>query len=746
MSDQREQSLTFNFHGGTGGGGGSGHRGGYGGDGGPGHGPTLHLKVEAGTVRVVINHSDRKEEKDIPRQDFLNWLSPINFFLRQADILQVRQEGTGEWLLADPRFRAWKTASRRTLWCHGIPGAGKTVLASIVVDHLTTQSKDKNIGVACLYLNHKEANDQTPSKLLAAIWRQLVYGRDVGSIAKNLYPEHQEKGTALPLKEVLKVLRSSLEEFSQVFLVVDAIDEYPDDQRCILLKHLVKLMGPKVNLMLTSRPHIPADPALPNVETLEIRAMPEDIQKYIDVQIDLSPRLPKHMQKKPQLRENIHKKIIDTVDGMFLLAKLHIESLRTKNSIGAVQEALEELPKSLHDTYDIAMQRIEAQNEDDRRTARSTLIWVANAKRPLEVPEITAALAIKLGSQRLNEDDLIDIETILSVCAGLVVVDQHRKVVRLVHYTTQEYLDSIQAQKFPDAQQEITRTLLTFLTFDGYPDLFWTNYWAKSAHLPPLVEYSQYCLAHAAGQHEGQLTEMIAKFLGQAFQWRGMLVLMRMWDSPPWNYSHWPSQPSALWIAAAANLMETAKFLLEPPLLQHSENPEIIVASDYGHLQMVKLLIESGADVTATGGSHGSTLQAAAARGQAEMVNYLLGKKPGQEYLNHKGGNYGTALCAACANGNVEVVSALLQAGAKWNVNGKKFGTPLHVAVLMDNREMVNLLIGDNPIDANCTWKDVGTAADVAGYIQSRPLFDLLIQKGLKSKVSATESLPHAEH
>jgi hypothetical protein len=65
----------------------------------------------------VIN----REKKDlISRLDFLNWLSPINFFLRQADILRVRQEGTGEWLLADPRFQAWKTGSRRTLWCHGI--------------------------------------------------------------------------------------------------------------------------------------------------------------------------------------------------------------------------------------------------------------------------------------------------------------------------------------------------------------------------------------------------------------------------------------------------------------------------------------------------------------------------------------------------------------------------------------------------------------------------------------------------
>jgi hypothetical protein len=84
----------------------------------------------------------------------------------------------------------------------------------------------------------------------------------------------------------------------------------------------------------------------------------------------------------------------------------------------------------------------------------------------------------------------LDIETILSVCSGLVNVYDESSVVRLVHYTTQEYLDSIQAQKFPDTQTRITHTLLTFLAFDRYPDSS-----RESGNLPPLVEYSQYCLA-----------------------------------------------------------------------------------------------------------------------------------------------------------------------------------------------------------------------------------------------------------
>jgi hypothetical protein len=68
----------------------------------------------------VINDSDKNEEEVIPRKNFLNWLSPINFFPRQAEILQMRQEGTGEWLLADPKFQEWKIGSKKSLWCSGI--------------------------------------------------------------------------------------------------------------------------------------------------------------------------------------------------------------------------------------------------------------------------------------------------------------------------------------------------------------------------------------------------------------------------------------------------------------------------------------------------------------------------------------------------------------------------------------------------------------------------------------------------
>ncbi|KAJ7465172.1 hypothetical protein FB451DRAFT_978088, partial [Mycena latifolia] len=104
----------------------------------------------------------------------------------------------------------------------------------------------------------------------------------------------------------------------------------------------------------------------------------------------------------------------------FLLAKLHIDSLATKHTVKAVQEALIHMPRDLDSTYDEVVERINQQCEEDRQLAWRTLSWVTNAKRPLRPAELREALAVEQGTKQLDCDNLLDIDIILSVCAGLV--------------------------------------------------------------------------------------------------------------------------------------------------------------------------------------------------------------------------------------------------------------------------------------------------------------------------------------
>jgi hypothetical protein len=202
------------------------------------------------------------------------------------------------------------------------------------------------------------------------------------------------------------------------------------------------------------------------------------------------------------------------------------------------------------------MKQIEEQDEEAKNIAHSTLTWIANAKRPLTALELQTALAIEPGSKSLDKENILAIEVILSVCAGLVIMDDQLSVVRLVHHTTQEYLDRIQLEIFPNAQTEITRSLLTYLAFDLGSSI--NSSYSTNDSLPPLFLYSQYCLAHATGPPEDLVRGMILKFLAQVAEWTRQR--RDKWGTQPWNYSDWPKQPSALWVAAAANLVKTCGF------------------------------------------------------------------------------------------------------------------------------------------------------------------------------------------
>src|SRR5687767_7546809 len=79
----------------------------------------------------------------------LAWLSSIDYTSQQNDYIQERGPNTGEWLLNSPKFRTWLQSDKQTLFCPGIPGAGKTILTAVVVKHVIDKFRqDPDIGIA----------------------------------------------------------------------------------------------------------------------------------------------------------------------------------------------------------------------------------------------------------------------------------------------------------------------------------------------------------------------------------------------------------------------------------------------------------------------------------------------------------------------------------------------------------------------------------------------------------------------
>ncbi|KAJ7195884.1 ankyrin repeat-containing domain protein [Mycena rebaudengoi] len=696
------------------------------------------------------------------RAKIIQWLSPPHFFARHADIFAIRQEGTGVWFLEDPRFEKWLLSVGKHIWCSGIPGAGKTVLTwaffssggffcsnitcrSIVVDYLRSHLQSGNVGVGVAYMNHKETDTQSPSNILAGLWGQLVTERPVSPLVQQLYEKHREQRTNPSLAEVRGLFRSIVAEFSKVFVVVDALDEYPESHRHILLDTLAA-MGGSISLMLTSRPNITPASILPTASVLEICANEEDIRRYVGAQIQNSFPLSRHVKARQELHEEIETKIVEETDGMFLLAKLHIDSLATKHSIKAVRDALRNLPKDLEHIYNEAMDRIESQNKDEREIAYRALTWVANAKRPLTISELQEAITIEPDAKALNADNLLDIHVILSVCAGLLTVDQG--AIRLFHHTTQDYFDRIQPQLISDST-------------DGYHPAVSQDIRSLYHKYKLLAYASHYCLLHAAGEPEELLQDSIIRFLGDAHWWQNLrqqALDLGYEDRGESHYVNWPPTPSKLWIAAlfglqniVAHLLKSDKSINEEekadalivashwnclgvvqPLLKHGTNVDakegaaLRTAIEGGHMRVVQLLLEHGADVNAQGGHHGNALQAASIKGYLEVVRVLL---QNHADVNALGGHYGTALQAASAEGNLDVVQLLLEDGANVDLQGGEYGTALQVATAKGNMAIVQLLL-EHGADLNVQGGYYGFALQAASWTGSTEVVRLLLENG----------------
>lgn len=102
-----------------------------------------------------MNQLNQRQD-DQEHRAIADWLTPIDYSTQQSDLIARRQEGTGQWLLDSNEYLGWLNQSKQTLFCPGIPGAGKTILTSIVVEQLCTKfENDATVGIAYLYCNFR---------------------------------------------------------------------------------------------------------------------------------------------------------------------------------------------------------------------------------------------------------------------------------------------------------------------------------------------------------------------------------------------------------------------------------------------------------------------------------------------------------------------------------------------------------------------------------------------------------------
>jgi hypothetical protein len=270
---------------------------------------------------------DRQDDRERYREnkDILDWLTPIDYAPQQSDFISRRQKGTGGWLLDSKEFQEWLTKSEQTLFCPGIPGGGKTIITSIVVNHLYSRfGNDTSVGIAYLYCNFRRQQEQKPEDLLASLLKQLVQTKhSMPETLKNLYKQHKDRRTRPLFEEISKALHSVVADYYlKTFIIIDALDECQSTggSRKKFLSEILYLQAKVgVSLFATSRFIPEVIKHFEGCVSLEILASDEDVQRYIDGHI---LQLPSFVLRSSDIQEDIRNEVTKAVKGMYVVSRL----------------------------------------------------------------------------------------------------------------------------------------------------------------------------------------------------------------------------------------------------------------------------------------------------------------------------------------------------------------------------------------------------------------------------------------
>jgi ankyrin repeat protein len=142
-------------------------------------------------------------------------------------------------------------------------------------------------------------------------------------------------------------------------------------------------------------------------------------------------------------------------------------SLKDLTTTAEVRRAIKNLRQesdSYRIAYETAIQRIQGQSVSRTKLANRVLAWIVYAKRVLKASELRLVLGVEVGKRKLDYDFCPDVDMMVSVCAGLVTIDEKADTIRLVHYTAQTFFDNAKSTILPSAETEIAKICITYLS------------------------------------------------------------------------------------------------------------------------------------------------------------------------------------------------------------------------------------------------------------------------------------------
>ncbi|CVK85016.1 uncharacterized protein FMAN_01938 [Fusarium mangiferae] len=355
-----------------------------------------------------------KEETFRPqRLAVCHWLRPIDPAADQDLFSKIRAEypGTGRWLLDNETFKGWIDLQYARipplLWLTGLPGAGKTILASLIVEEV--QKLTPKPRVLFFYCKQNVPEHNTFLAIARSFILQLL--NQDRNLLLYLHRKHCDSNEAvlssIPLiQEMLNFLLSSCKS---AYIIIDGLDECEREERKIITQWFRRLVESlpenapdRLRCLFVSQDDRIGAKDLQGLAKISIDPQDnnQDILLYSRVQAE---ELRHKFDFSEEESSRIAVAVAESVKGIFLLAKLIWINLIAQISLAEVEEQMKEFPPEINQAYERIMDRIIHKAPHPTKTGALQLLgWLVCAKRPLKWHEIQSLKSINVDQQLVD--------------------------------------------------------------------------------------------------------------------------------------------------------------------------------------------------------------------------------------------------------------------------------------------------------------------------------------------------------